>query len=313
MGLERVVAMQEIKKFAYNFMKAKKLIEMEEKDIPRQTYWSTKLNDELYALYSQSIQMDKLRSEKLDNNQNYGCGLLNFDDTERNINKLTHYFSWLHCIKSKSYIKSKDYDTLIELIQEYEQKYHERVPKPSFNIFADNNDDIMNHFMQDNESFNDAERDDDNYDNEQFEQMIDFKQIAKELLDDLQNNDSTYNYWMTKLKNRVSIKQIQEYIMDYFIGNDGNNESDSDASSSDEDEICLNGNDIELKIDIENENENENEVEMKTHINNNENDSVNDDERNFLHHKRHLDNSTEFSIYFFSFEFCIFLMIVDHI
>jgi len=222
MGLERVPACEEIKKFAYNFMKSKRLINMTEDDIKRDTYFSEQLNDQLYELFSTCVQIDPLRKEKLDSS--YGCGLLHFENAERKLDVLTHFFKWYHSIKKKSYLKSDDYDRLIELVNEYEKEQGWV-----------------------NEETDDYYDEADNYD-----EMYAFPPsvIAEKMINDIIKNQETLKHWMETTKFRVSEKQITNFINDYWKGQDSDNEDDN-CSSSDEMDYLLNGMDKDSDDDKE--------------------------------------------------------------
>ena len=313
-GLERIPAISEIQKFAYNFMKAGKLIESTEDDLSKhgKTYYSEQLNDELFLLFSESVQCDPLREEHLDNN--YGCGLLYFNDAERKIKKLNHYFSWLHCIKSTSYLKSTDYEKLIELIQEYEEKYGEKLPKhyTEFDIFNDKsrysiiNNDYVNEIRMNNDDDDDdnQQMDCDDNDNDN-EETIDLRKLAKDMVNDIMNNDNTYSYWMNKLESRISKEKISEMVHDYWIGCIPD---DSDeGSSSEEGDILLNGNDRIHEQEEKNEEEEEEQEEHKEEEKDNneyhdcevfhdteQGGTISDtdvDEEEKVHRKRHIHNS----------------------
>lgn len=206
MGLARIPGIEEIKKFSYNFMKAKSLLKMKKTDIKRETYFSEELNDKLYALFSTCIQIDPLRKEKLDNS--YGCGLLHFAEAERRIDVLTHFFKWIHCIKKKSYLKSDDYETLIKLVNEYEKD----------KLLIQTNDHGNDEYKIDEPSM-----------------------IAETMINDIINNKETLEHWITATKFRVNETQIKNFINDYWKGQESDDGDDEASSSEDEDNILMNG------------------------------------------------------------------------
>ena len=120
MGVIRIPGYQEIKKMAYNFMKASKLINKKRSDFKRNLYFNSELNNKLYQLLNKAIQLDPLREADLD--INYGCGVLYFAKAIRDINQLLHGFNYEKCVKRKSYLNSEDYQKLIQLINEYEEQ-----------------------------------------------------------------------------------------------------------------------------------------------------------------------------------------------
>ena len=267
LGLERTIPMQEIKKFAYNFMKSRKLIEMQQQDISRNTYFSTELNDKLFKLFSESIQLDDLRREKLDNNENYACGLLYFD-CERRLKKLTHYFNHSYCINSKSSWKSNDFEKLTSLIEEYKDNYIK-----SHNNNDDNDDNELmyeiinaniNKEVNGDNYYDDDDVDSDNYyDDDTYFQFplddnddeISFQHIAQQMLNDVLYDEQTNKKWMQTLNGRFAVQELAEFITDNFIG--CNSDSNGDTSSG-EDEVLLNGNEID---DVKDEDKKEDEDE----------------------------------------------------
>ena len=117
MGLNRVPGYQQIKKISYNFMKSSKWMN-NENIIHHYGDFNHELNDKLYYLISKFISLDSLREKLLDNFD--GCGLLYFPDTEKIRSRLFNDFNSDECIDQKSWMKSKDYDKLIDLVNEYE-------------------------------------------------------------------------------------------------------------------------------------------------------------------------------------------------
>ena len=240
MGLDRVPSYEEIKKFAYNYMKAKSLINMTKDDIKRETYFSENLNDQLYELFSKCIQIDPLREKKLDNS--YGCGLLHFEEAERRLDVLLHFFKWIHSIKKKSYLKSHDYETLIQLVNEYEK-----------DKLIINNDEYQ---LSDDEE-------------EQYI-MNEPSLIAETMIDDIINNETTLNHWMKRTKYRVSEQDIKKFINDYWKGQESDDGDDEASSSDDEDNVLINGMDIE--INTEHKEDDEGDVVHMTNDDNKSND-----------------------------------------
>lgn len=207
MGLERVPSFQQIKKFSYNFMKSGKLINISRDDIKRRcTYFSEELNDQLYELFSTCIQIDKLRTEKLDSS--YGCGLLYFQEAERRLEILLHYFKWYKSIKKERHLKGFDYDMLIDLVTEYEEDKFDQLVE----CIQSSGNEVLSYEQ---------------------EHSI----IANEMIKDIIHNEKTLQYWMKKTKYRIDPAQIETFITDYWAGQ---NDSD-DASSSSDGDLFLNG------------------------------------------------------------------------
>ena len=244
MGLPRVPGYEEIKKFSYNLMKAKSLINMTKDDIKRDTYFSEELNDKLYELFSTCLQIDPLRKDKLDNS--YGCGLLHFEEAERRLDVLTHFFKWFNCIKKKSFLKAQDYETLIELVNEYEK------------------DKLL---INNNNQYDDTD-DEDQY------KINEPSIIAQTMIDDIINNEETLNHWMKRTKYRVNEKQLTDFINDYWKGQESDDGDDEASSSDDEDNILING--MEIPINDQQEHKQDHDDDGDFEDMNNDNDKCND-------------------------------------
>ena len=148
MGLNRVPGYQQIKKISYNFMKAGKWLENVGKISPIKNY-SHEINDKIYYLLSKFISLDLLREQLLDCFD--GCGLLYFPNAEKIRSRLFNNFDYKSSIKKTSWMKSEDYDKLIELVIKYEKECDENKRNDiGNNIWKDllSNDVLLNHWVK---------------------------------------------------------------------------------------------------------------------------------------------------------------------
>ena len=191
MGIVRIPGYQEIKKMAYNFMKCEKLVEKKREHFgDRNIYWNVDLNLKLYKLISKYIQLDPLRKEYLDPYD--GCGVLYFANAVRDLDELLHGFNYKECIKRKSILTSNDYETLIELIQEYEQEK---------NLYQ-------------------------KYDKLSIQESS--KKVGDDILHDLQTDPKIIKNWEKQMKFRMTKNGIINFVSAYWRGEDSDNYSSSD-------------------------------------------------------------------------------------
>ena len=208
LGVKRIRVWHEIKKMAYNLMKCKQLCKLKPYDIleKRNTYFNPELNRKLYKLLSKYVNLEKMREELL--YPNYGCGVIAFAKAVKNFEDLLKNFSIKKSIKRFSCLNSKDYETLVELIQQYEED------KELYSKYQDD----------------------------------DISKIGQNILRDLKNDKQLRQRWMKATNNRISKSKLYNFVESYWASDIDFASSDDGLSSSTEHDLITDLHGVDLPI-----------------------------------------------------------------